>query len=68
MFTSLETLRQANTIVFQSPILILTSVICGRLEEAGIPAVLGQNREAFTILVPREYAPEAKGVLDPVEP
>ncbi len=67
MFTSLKTLRQANTIVFQSPILILASVICGRLEEAGIPAVLGQNREAFTILVPREFVPEAKDVLYPVE-
>ncbi len=67
MFSSLESLRKANTVVFQNTILIIASVVCGRLEEAGIPAVLGQNREAFTILVPEEYIAEAKGVLYPIE-
>jgi len=65
MFTSLGLLSKANTVVFQNPILILASVICGRLEGAGIPAVLGQNRETYTILVPGEYIEEAKGVLFP---
>ncbi len=67
MFTSLEMLKKANAVIYQSPILIQTSVICGELEAAGIPAVLGQSREAFTILVPAEYAAEAEGVLYPLE-
>ncbi len=67
MFTSLEMLQKANAVVYQSPILIHTSVVCGELEAAGIPAVLGQSREAFTILVPAEYTAEAEGVLNPLK-
>ncbi len=68
MMTPLELLREANTVVFQTPILILACTICGGLEDAGIPAVLGQNHEAFTILVPKEYVLEAEGVLFPLAP
>jgi len=63
MFTSLEMLMKATTIVYQTPILILASVKCGELEEAGIPAVLDQDRETFTIQVPKAYTREAKALL-----
>jgi hypothetical protein len=59
MFTSLDLLKKATTIVYQTPILILASVKCGELEEAGIPAVLIQNRETFTVQVPKAYTKEA---------
>jgi hypothetical protein len=63
MFTSIEMLNKATTVVFQTPILILASVKCGELEAAGIPAVLDQNRETFTVQVPRAYTIEAIALL-----
>lgn len=63
MFQSLEQLAKANTTIYQTPVLILASVICGRLENAGIPVVLGQNRDAYTVNVPHEYVPEATALL-----
>jgi hypothetical protein len=63
MFTPLEMLMKATTVVYQTPILILASVKCGELEQAGIPAVLDQFQDLFTVQVPKAYTKEARTLL-----
>jgi hypothetical protein len=69
MFKPLETLENAQTPIYQTPLLLGAVIICDRLENAGIPAILRQTRcpgsGHFEVDVPQAYAAEAVSLLSP---
>jgi hypothetical protein len=69
MFTSLDTLENAHTPIYQTTLLLGAAVICDRLENLGIPAILRQTCSPgsghFEVHVPQAYAAEAVALLSP---
>ena len=55
-----ETLEQANTIIFKTPLLALAASVCDVLEKAGIPAVLCREKGSPIVVVPHNCVSEAR--------
>ena len=64
MFTSLELLEQAQTVVFMTPLLTLAASVCDMLEKAGIPAVLRCGNCCPSVAVPPRFAAETSQYLE----